>query len=609
MFEIVKESEAKARLAERVALSAEKLRRLQAKEEELRKRAKRLTEGPGAEPNEADLEKLKQERDKLRELLRQVNAELGSSLGTHSHGPPRMEAMLSSLNAHRVFFSIKDKSDEVAELKRQRLDSLAELTNSALGKRGRTKSEAVRDISSGSIGEFVQQLLDKEFKVFEQDEAQRSKGTASTAAETKAHLKPVDEEMQVDATNEARDKGMTKAKAGALASSGQKEADQLEQSLKLLKVVNFLYNHQDLIGDKGMRLTMKAGATALDAVPQTSSPSKGTSIKDEQPPATEFSDLALHAGFAALSPSDFHHHRLDSYLQRSIKDPYNLVQGAISDRMQQIFSNCPFLFPFSTKQLYFRLVSFISSIDVHRAIYFLRQHLRQSGGHKVLAHEKDNIRKIAKQKVLIHRDKLIPSAFALIQKIDKRAFLEFEFAGEAGVGLGPTLEFYDNIADEFRAWSVTTSEGRKYPMWRECADNLLFPYPVCLASLPAETTKQIYEVFRLCGTIVAKAIVDDRQIDLPISPLFWRLCLGGQLSIFDMQRLDASVFGTLAEFSIIANRAAEVEKHCETKRLSEEVKRRQLGSLTLSKGERVEDYGLVFTLPCFDDIELIHGGR
>lgn len=199
----------------------------------------------------------------------------------------------------------------------------------------------------------------------------------------------------------------------------------------------------------------------------------------------------------------------------------------------------------------------------------------------------------------------------MIQKIDKRSFLEFEFQGEEGVGLGPTLEFYDNIAEEFRNWSVTAGEGRCYLMWRECADNLLFPHPVCLETLPAESTKQIYEVFRLCGTIVAKAIVDDRQIDLPISPLFWRLCLGSQLSIFDMQKLDPTVFSTIAEFSIVANKAAEVEKQCEAKNLSDEVKKRQLQALTLANGTggRVEDYALVFTLPCYDDIELIHGGR
>jgi len=63
-------------------------------------------------------------------------------------------------------------------------------------------------------------------------------------------------------------------------------------------------------------------------------------------------------------------------------------------------------------------------------------------------------------------------------------------------------------------------------MWRHAGDNLLFPAPVCIKTFPQEKIKKIYEVFRLCGTIVAKAIVDDRQIDLPISPLFWRLCLG-----------------------------------------------------------------------------------
>ena len=268
--------------------------------------------------------------------------------------------------------------------------------------------------------------------------------------------------------------------------------------------------------------------------------------------------------------------------------------------MQQIFQNCPFLFPFSTKQLYFRLVSFISSIDVHRAIYFLRQYLKQNGSQKVQGHEKDNIRKIAKQKAVIQRDKLIPSAISLMTKIDKRSFLEFEFQGEEGTGLGPTLEFYDNIADEFKTWSVQAAEDKKNFMWRECADNLLFPYPLSLENLSAESTKQVYEVFRLCGTIVAKAIVDDRQIDLLISPLFWRLCLGSQLSIFDMQKLDPSVFATLAEFSIIANKAAEVEKQCEIKNLSDEVRKRQLKSLTLGNGGRVEDYGLVFTMPCYD---------
>lgn len=144
------------------------------------------------------------------------------------------------------------------------------------------------------------------------------------------------------------------------------------------------------------------------------------------------------------------------------------------------------------------------------------------------------MKKIAKQKVVIRRDSLIPSAFTLLPKIDKRSFMEFEFEGEEGTGLGPTLEFYDNIADEFKTWSTKIREKDEakgvtelsHPMWRHAGENLLFPAPVCLKTFSQEKIKEIYEVFRLCGTIVAKAVVDDRQMDLAISPLFWRLCLG-----------------------------------------------------------------------------------
>ena len=43
--------------------------------------------------------------------------------------------------------------------------------------------------------------------------------------------------------------------------------------------------------------------------------------------------------------------------------------------------------------------------------------------------------------------------------------------------------------------------------------------------------------------------------------------------------------------------------------MSEEVRKRQLESLTISNGSRVEDYALAFTLPCYDEIELIQGGK
>jgi hypothetical protein len=44
--------------------------------------------------------------------------------------------------------------------------------------------------------------------------------------------------------------------------------------------------------------------------------------------------------------------------------------------------------------------------------------------------------------------------------------------------------------------------------------------------------QKIYEIFRLAGTMVAKSIVDDRLIDLPISPLWWDLLLGKVIKPF-----------------------------------------------------------------------------
>jgi hypothetical protein len=195
MFEIVKDSEARLRQAERATHRAEQVRALQAQEEELKQKARRLAEAKGAKSS-AELTQLKREADKLRERLHQAAGQLGGGL---KGGPP---GFLAGLNAHKIFFRIKDKTDDVADLKRQRLDSLAELTNSAL-RRSRTKSEAVRDISSGSINEFVQQLLEKEFRVFDEEEAAGEQLDHATASEAKPSLAKIDEEMVEEAVHES----------------------------------------------------------------------------------------------------------------------------------------------------------------------------------------------------------------------------------------------------------------------------------------------------------------------------------------------------------------------------------------------------------------------
>jgi hypothetical protein len=68
----------------------------------------------------------------------------------------------------------------------------------------------------------------------------------------------------------------------------------------------------------------------------------------------------------------------------------------VSGDLKQIYSSCPFLFPFTTKELYFKIVSFVSAIDIHRSIYFLKQYLKLNSAHKASVIEKDNLKKLAK---------------------------------------------------------------------------------------------------------------------------------------------------------------------------------------------------------------------
>ena len=136
----------------------------------------------------------------------------------------------------------------------------------------------------------------------------------------------------------------------------------------------------------------------------------------------------------------FHHHKLDAYILKNIQDPYNLISGAVSDTLNSIFKTCPFLFPFQTRLLFFKLISFIGSIDMNRSIFFLRQFLKQKLG-KLPAEDKNAV-KIQRQKIIIDRSKVLECSFTLLTKVSNRAFLEVEYKDEQGTGLGPTLEYY-----------------------------------------------------------------------------------------------------------------------------------------------------------------------
>lgn len=116
------------------------------------------------------------------------------------------------------------------------------------------------------------------------------------------------------------------------------------------------------------------------------------------------------------------------------------------------------------------------------------------------------------------------------------------------------MEFYTSIAESLK------KEKGGY-LWRtDMPDNALFPAAINNKELSAAEAKRICELFRLAGAFVAKNIVDDRLIDLPISPLMWQIMLGKKMNLFDLKDLHTGLFNALSELQVMANRKKEIDE-------------------------------------------------
>lgn len=188
---------------------------------------------------------------------------------------------------------------------------------------------------------------------------------------------------------------------------------------------------------------------------------------------------------------------------------------------------------------------------------------------------------------MINRNEILGYAKKVIKQIQKKCFVEIEYEGEEGTGLGPTLEFFDLVANEIRGMRV----------WGDTEDHCLFPR----AGLSEEEAKE----FVFIGSFVAKAVCDQRMIDLPISSLFWDLVIGNQPHLTDIKKIDSNLYKSIKELDQLVRRKKKIEANST---LDDETKERSINSLLLESGGKVEDLCLYFTLPG-TEIELKPEGK
>jgi len=157
--------------------------------------------------------------------------------------------------------------------------------------------------------------------------------------------------------------------------------------------------------------------------------------------------------------------------------------------------------------------------------------------------------------------------------------IEFEYENEVGTGIGPTLEFYSLVGRSIRNLRI----------WRNSGEELgLFPSPLQSAG------KNALKYFSFIGRLVGKSLLDEKQLDLPLSPVFWKLVMNENITMNDILSVDKTLGKTLFDLYEIVN-----------KRNSSKDRK---GDYSY-KGARIKDLGLTFTLPGYDEIELKHNGK
>ena len=227
-----------------------------------------------------------------------------------------------------------------------------------------------------------------------------------------------------------------------------------------------------------------------------------------------------------ITDRELQNSRLSTMLDKLTTDPVALCSGGIPVSLQTIANEATFLLELGARVKYYKY----GCSHITRALYYIYQ----SNKAKLKDLESARIGKLHKKKVKVSRNKVLEDAVVNMETYGfKKALLEFEFQDEEGTGIGPTLEYYSVVAGELK--------NPVHNLWRRTDSNLLFPSPIDPADLrypdpdrakkrqAAPEKRRDFEklqlIFRCAGTLVARAILDERVVDLPFHPLFWNLVL------------------------------------------------------------------------------------
>ena len=222
----------------------------------------------------------------------------------------------------------------------------------------------------------------------------------------------------------------------------------------------------------------------------------------------------------------FENLKMTGLLFKQIRDSNSINSDFIPSWCKQVNSSFPFLTNFSSRYLLFKTTSF----EKRRSMTNLYVYLKNFLGENIL--EDKSINSLSSNfnrlKLKVNRDNIIEDAYNISNKFIRcKDYIEYEYYNETGTGMGPTLEFYSLFC------KVISNEKK---LWYKTEDYSLFPMPVIGCS--HDEIQFIKKRFEALGFVIARALYDDRLIDIPLNSLFWDLILNRPVTFDSIFKVD-----------------------------------------------------------------------
>ena len=270
-------------------------------------------------------------------------------------------------------------------------------------------------------------------------------------------------------------------------------------------------------------------------------------------------------------------------IAKAAGDALSVSKSNLPSWCKNISLDCGFLSKFDSRKLIFKV-----SFDPKRSLINLQNYIKSVDPN--YHSENITLEKSMRLKILVERNKIIEDGLKLIDNpITSRfnGYLEFEYMGEIGNGLGPTLEFYRLITEKLFS---------KKELWYKTTDNAIYP------AIGLNNNKKAIKLFKLLGYVIARSIYDDRLLDFPLSKVFWNLLLNRSVKFNDINLIDKDLYKFLEDILKLIIKKKEIIK--KEKNITDE----ELENKVLYNGKKLNSSDIYFTFPGYD-IDLKPNGK